>query len=157
MAVEGTRHEEQPRFALEVPQGEDIVRVTWSAGEHPVVFALVPDFRTGSNGFALFDDAHAELRQVALQPKSGIDPEEILEHMSFTLEVPDHNANGQSNGVFAGKEHPHIKATTLSLVQFVDASITDDDFEKIVEQAKSTLLASRHAQLLERIRTKSRV
>lgn len=133
----GTRRDVMPipAFTVEIPKGDDYVRVTLKE----LSFALIPE---QNGGMHLFDDLRKEVEIASNNPNAGITAEEIMEKITFSLEVPPMNVKGDSNGIFQGKAPAFVKASAATLRHYVDDTIDTEQTDAIIAAAKHKLLAA---------------
>lgn len=130
--------EKVPEFFLGVPDGEDVVRVRWGN----LSFALIPQFIKGVSGR---DNVFIDLQRMKTHPEEGIEAE-ILDEITFGLEVPLQTADGTDNQIFDDKFSPVVKASLGYMRRFVDPTITDADFGDLIAAAKSAYLKTMKAR-----------
>lgn len=132
----GTRREVMPpAFKVDIPKGDDYVRVILKE----LSFALIPE---QNGGMHLFDDLRKEVEITSNNPNAGITAEEIMEKITFSLEVPPMNVKGDSTGIFQGKSPAFVKATPEAFIQYVDDTMDTEQADAIIAAAKQELLSA---------------
>jgi hypothetical protein len=130
--------EKIPGFSLDLPEGEDVVRVRWGQSK----FALIPQFIKGVSGR---DNVFIDVQRTKTHPEEGLEAD-IFDEITFGFEVPLQTANGADNPVFDGKTPPVAKAKPDHLRMYVDPAMTDADFDKLMTAAKNAYLMSMKKQ-----------
>ena len=131
----GVRREAMPipHFTVEIPKGEDVIRVTWKG----VNFVLIPQQK---KSIRLFDDVRTEVGQLKENATAGFPESEVMEEMELSLEIPLANVEGRPNDVFGGKTPAFVKANTEMFARYVDGSIDEVQTNAIVAAAKAELM-----------------
>ena len=122
-----------PQFSVEVPDGEDTVSVRWKG----IRFALIPH---QNEGIHLFDDMRAEVGMLLNNPNPGFTEDDVMDHMTFSLEVPPQSVQNVSNRLFKSTTPPVVKAGTNTFIVYVDDTIDDVQSDAILAAAKKELM-----------------